>query len=308
MSNNDKQLHGISVVIPVLNAAEYLPALLEALQEQKPSAPAEVILVDSCSTDNTREIAALHPSVRVIPIENFSHGRARNLGVRAATGDIVVLMTQDATPSDSAWLANLVEPLGRDNVVATYSRQIPRSTASPMERFYLQTNFPDGLPVRRPKEITANPDLTDVLFSNVSAAIVREILLAHPFDEELIMCEDRQFAKEIYMAGYATVYQPSSVVIHSHNHPLSVVFKRYFDSVYAIQQMLSDYEMKNSVSFGIGYLWNEMRYITRHAPLTLPYYALFVLAKVTGVIAGHAAKYLPQSIRRRLSLHRYHWE
>ena len=34
------------------------------------------------STDGTREIAAADPRVRVVPIEAFTHGRARNLGDR----------------------------------------------------------------------------------------------------------------------------------------------------------------------------------------------------------------------------------
>ena len=45
-----------------------------------------------------------------MPIADFSHGRARNLGAREAKGEIVVLLTQDAVPADRAWLARLLEP------------------------------------------------------------------------------------------------------------------------------------------------------------------------------------------------------
>ena len=44
----------ISVVIPVLNAAGMLPALLKALAAQHPLPPDEIVLVDSLSTDDTR--------------------------------------------------------------------------------------------------------------------------------------------------------------------------------------------------------------------------------------------------------------
>ncbi|MBI2438832.1 MAG: glycosyltransferase, partial [Lentisphaerae bacterium] len=47
----------ISVVIPVLNAAGTLPALLKALVIQQPRPPDEIVLVDSLSTDATRQIA-----------------------------------------------------------------------------------------------------------------------------------------------------------------------------------------------------------------------------------------------------------
>ena len=83
-----------SVVIPVLNAAAYLPALLRRLSAQKPAAPAEIILVDSMSTDATAEIAASWPGVVRISIANFTHGRSRNVGARVAKGEVVVLLSQ----------------------------------------------------------------------------------------------------------------------------------------------------------------------------------------------------------------------
>ena len=108
----------VSVVIPVLNAAAFLPDLLKAISAQEPKPPAEVILVDSLSTDGTREIAASDPRVRVIPISDFSHGRARNLGAREARGEIVALLTQDALPAGPDWLARLIEPFADPAVAA----------------------------------------------------------------------------------------------------------------------------------------------------------------------------------------------
>ncbi len=109
----------VSVVIPTLNAAPYLAGLLDALFSQLPQAPAEVVLVDSLSTDTTAGIAASDQRVRVVPIANFSHGRARNIGAREAQGEIVVLLTQDALPAGSAWLAHLLAPFEDPQVVAT---------------------------------------------------------------------------------------------------------------------------------------------------------------------------------------------
>ncbi len=227
----------VSVVIPVLNAARHLPALLSALRAQRPAAPREVILVDSGSTDGTPGLAAAHPEARVVPIADFSHGRARNLGAREAKGAIVALLTQDALPSDPSWLARLLEPFADASVAAAYSRQVPREDATPMERFFLLTRFPPGEPVRRERRGDAPPGLEDVFFSNVAAAVRRDVLLAHPFDEALIMSEDQQFARDVLQAGYATVYQPASVVVHSHRYGLGTVFRRYFDSVYSLTEI-----------------------------------------------------------------------
>ena len=54
-------------------------------------APAEILVVDSTSTDGTPEIAAACPKVRVIPIErkDFDHGGSRSMAARQARGDIL---------------------------------------------------------------------------------------------------------------------------------------------------------------------------------------------------------------------------
>jgi len=300
--------HTVSVVIPVLNAEAYLPELLPAIFGQRPVPPREVILVDSMSRDQTRALAARWPAVRIVPISNFSHGRARNLGVQEATGEVVVLMTQDALPQDAHWLEHLLEPMADPRVAAVCSRQVPRADANPMERYFLATHFPPGTPIRRERQGAGSLSFQQVFFSNVSAAVRRELLLKYPFDETLIMSEDQQLSRDLLQAGYAVVYQPSSVVIHSHNYSLPTVFRRYFDSVYSLTVIFPDHGMDTSASMGLRYLAHEALYIARHHPLTLPRYALYTLMKTLGTVAGHFADKLPRRLVRHLSLHRYHWE
>ena len=64
-------------------------------------------------------------------------------------GRFVVMLTQDALPADRKWLAALLAPFADPQVVASYSRQVPRADANPMERFFLERRFPPGPPVRR---------------------------------------------------------------------------------------------------------------------------------------------------------------
>ncbi len=298
----------VSVVIPVRNAATTLPKLLDTLFSQKPSAPNEVILVDSLSTDETRQIALSYAHVKVIPITHFSHGRARNIGAQAAEGDIIVLMTQDALPEDNAWLSPLLASFSDSKVAAVYSRQIPRPDAPPTEYFFLDYHFPSGEPVCRVK--TGNKPLTfeTVFFSNVSAAIRRSLLIRFPFDENLIMSEDQQFARDLLDAGYAVIYQPESVVIHSHCYTLKTAFRRYFDSVYSLTVIFPNHGIGTSASIGLRYLVKEVKYILRHHPLYFPYYCLYTLAKTTGTLAGHFAEKMPGKLLKKLSLHSYHWK
>jgi len=298
----------VSVVIPVLNAAAFLPKLMDALFGQDGVVPMEVVLVDSMSTDGTRELMASDPRVRIVPITNFSHGRARNLGAREAKGDILVLLTQDALPANGNWLTELLAPFSDPQVAATYSRQIPNPNANPMERYFLLTHFPPGGPVRRVRQGDESLTLSRVFFSNVSSAIRREVLLKFPFDEELIMSEDQQFSRDVMAAGYAIAYQPSSVVFHSHNYSLSTSFRRYFDSVYSLTIVFPRHGVGTSTGMGLRYIAGEVRFMLREYPSWLPYYLLYNCAKAGGTLAAHVAERLPLGLRRRMSLHRYHWK
>jgi rhamnosyltransferase len=297
----------VSVVIPVLNAAAYLPTLLEALFAQQPVPPMEVVLVDSMSTDETRAIAERYERVKVVPVARFTHGGSRNLGVQNAAGDIVILMTQDALPENDQWMARLLEPFADDRVAAAYSRQVPWPGVNPMERYFLQTHFPAEPAVRREKKGDQPLGLRDVFFSNVSGAVRRELLLRYPFDEELIMSEDQQVSRDLMNAGYAVVYQPTSVVIHSHNYSLPVCFRRYFDSVYSLTRIFPRHDLGTSASMGFGYLGQEAKYILKNYPLRVPHYLLYTTMKTLGTLAGHFVHRMPRFLLRRLSLHRYHW-
>ncbi len=299
----------VSVVIPIINAAPYLPALLDRLAAQQPAPPAEIILVDSGSTDDSRAIASARANVRIVPIENFSHGRARNLGIQTAGGDIVVLLTQDALPQDNQWLAALLAPLADPAVAAVFSRQVPRPDAPPTENFFLNYHFPPGAPRRWQADAQTAPAFgRTVFFSNVSAAIRRSCLPAHPFDETLIMSEDQQLARDLLAAGHAIVYQPASVVVHSHRYSLNLAFRRYFDSVYSLTQIFPEHDMQASASLGLRYLRQETWFIIRRHPWYLPYYILYTMAKTAGTIAGHYAGRMPRKLARFCSLHRYHWD
>lgn len=299
----------VSVVIPVLDAAEYLPELLPAILGQEGVLVEEVVLVDSGSRDRTLEIAADFERLRMVAVDKFSHGRARNLGAAAACGDMIAFLSQDALPADRSWLRELCAPLADPTTAAVFSRQVPRAYANPMERFFLQTHFPPGERLVMRRSGAATPAFQrEVFLSNVSAAMRRGTLERFPFDEQLIMSEDQQFARDVVAAGMAVVYNPDSIVRHSHNYSLKTVFQRYFDSIYSLTKLFSEHKVETSAAMAAHYLGSELRYIVRNNPLWLPYYFLYTMSKSAGAFLGHFAERLPRPLARGMSLHKHYWE
>ncbi len=88
----------ISIIIPVYNSADYLPACLDSVLAQTHPAT-EIILVEDGSTDNSPQIceeyAQKDPCIRIISGSHGGPGAARNLGIRAATGEYIVFADSD---------------------------------------------------------------------------------------------------------------------------------------------------------------------------------------------------------------------
>ncbi|MGC4085097.1 MAG: glycosyltransferase [Vicinamibacterales bacterium] len=107
----------VSVVVCAYNAADTLEDNLTSL-ERLTYPNYEIILVNDGSRDRTSEIGHSHPSVRVIDIPNGGLSAARNVGLAAATGEIVAYTDAD-TRVDRDWLTFLVQPFLRSDVVGS---------------------------------------------------------------------------------------------------------------------------------------------------------------------------------------------
>jgi len=298
----------VSIIIPTKNGGDHLSKTLVMAYGQSYPRPFEVIIIDSGSVDGTIDIARRYPArlVQIRP-EEFGHGTTRNLGARLAEGRCLVFITQDAVPTSDRWLHNLVRHLEAPDVAGVYGRQIPREGTNPVERFFLYSRYPAHSIVQSAGQ--GQIDLDTIFFSNANSAVKREVLDQHPFLDGLIMSEDQEWAKRVLLNGYAVIYEPEATVYHSHNSGPRGMFKRYFDSGVSLRQFAhEEYSTHRFIRNGLNYVRQEMKFLVANGYLQwIPYALLYDLSKFMGLSLGKEERFLAAALKRRLSLHAYHW-
>lgn len=302
----------ISIVIPVKNGGSDLARCLEAISRQQLGEEVEVVVIDSASSDGSVELARGHGAVvREIPAAEFTHGRSRNLGAGIARGELLVFISQDAYPVGEDWLARLTAPLRSDEDVAgVYGRQLPHEGARPPERFFL--DFLYGAE-RREQRVSGPAELTmeTTLFSNVNAAIRRELWQRFPFPEDLVMSEDQDWSRRVLLEGYTVVYEPAAAVRHSHNYTLLGAFRRFFDSGASAENAYlagEEQSVQALRSAALRYAREEFTWLWRTGQRRwLPYTAVYEGVKGLGLVLGANHRRLPLWLKRRLSALPSHW-
>jgi glycosyltransferase involved in cell wall biosynthesis len=218
-----------SVVIPTKNGEKWIGECLDAVHSQESVGQVEVLLVDSGSTDGTLQIARRYP-VRIVEItaQDFHHARTRNYAATLTTGKYLVFLSQDAIPANESWLKAMLRNFEDETVGAVYGRQVPKAGSTSERHDALSTMYGSERVV---KDASSKESLGYQYyhFSDVNAAIRREVWEAIRFPEEFKVFEDLGIAKRILDAGWKIVYEPDASVVHSHNHTTTELFKRYFD-------------------------------------------------------------------------------
>ncbi|MBK5272439.1 MAG: glycosyltransferase [Bacteroidia bacterium] len=101
----------ITLIVPVFNESHTIADLINTIRDQS-LLPAEIILVDGGSTDNTvqlaREFAINEPRFHIIEAGRAMPGKGRNIGSRSATTEWIAF-TDAGIKLDKYWLENLVK-------------------------------------------------------------------------------------------------------------------------------------------------------------------------------------------------------
>ena len=208
----------LSVVVPTLNAAAEIGALLGLIEGQT-LRPREILVVDSSSDDGTAAEVANHPEVGLIVIDrkDFNHGSTRDMALRRTSGDFVCFLTQDAVPASDEYLAKLVAPmLTNEDIALVSGRQLPKADARRFEQLVRGFNYPDGPSVRGIDDLQTY-GIKTFFASDVCSCYRRTAYEACGGFDAVNTNEDMLMAARFVAAGYRVAYEPAAEVYHSHN-------------------------------------------------------------------------------------------
>jgi glycosyltransferase involved in cell wall biosynthesis len=139
----------ISIIIPAYNVEGSIGNVLEGLRAWRDRA--EIIVIDDGSTDRTAEIAE-RAGVRVIRHRvNKGYGAALKAGIRAARGEVIVMMDSDGE-HDAAQIQALLDAMPDNEMVvgargkgshAPLLRRPGKWILSKVANYLAETNIPD---------------------------------------------------------------------------------------------------------------------------------------------------------------------
>jgi len=104
-------LKKISILIPVYNEKKSLMEILKKVEDVDFGLEKEIILIDDCSTDGTKELYKEISHKVLYHEKNQGKGAALRTGIEAASGDIIIIQDADLeyNPQDYTKLVDLIK-------------------------------------------------------------------------------------------------------------------------------------------------------------------------------------------------------
>ena len=214
-----------SVVIPCYNCADVVGDQLTGLADQEFARPWEVLLVDNGSTDDLAAAVAPFknrlPGVRIVMATDArGAAHARNVGARAARGDVLLFADADDVVG-AGWLAAMVKALETHAFVACRMDfdKLNAPTEGPARRRSIQQEglqsytYPDFLPHAAGGTLGVRREVHEAVGG---------------FDTSLLKLQDTDYCWRIQLAGYDMAFVPDAVIHYRLRETLSETWRQAF--------------------------------------------------------------------------------
>jgi poly-beta-1,6-N-acetyl-D-glucosamine synthase len=196
----------LTVLVPAYNEAESVGDTVRSLFAQT-RAPAEIIVIDDCSTDATAAIAAA-AGARVIrpPSNTGSKAGAQNFALRFVTTEYVMAIDADTTLAPDA-IEKLAPAFGAADVAAACGFVLPRHVRTIWERGrYIEYLFAFTF-YKQVQDFYGRPMISSGCFSMYRTDVLKE-MGGWP---TTTLAEDMDLTWRLYQAGHAVRFIPEAV-------------------------------------------------------------------------------------------------
>jgi glycosyltransferase involved in cell wall biosynthesis len=115
----------LSIIIPIFNEKDTLLKILDKIEKVPLPWEKEIVLIDDCSTDGTRDILKNIPAAykKVFLEKNSGKGAAIRAGLKLATGDYVIIQDADLEYDPNDYL-KMIAALDAEHQVIYGSRNL----------------------------------------------------------------------------------------------------------------------------------------------------------------------------------------
>lgn len=238
-----------TVFIPTYFGEQFLDELLDRVCTQIVDFDYEVLIYDTSSTDRTPEIiekyAQKYDNIRhkIITKADYGHGKTRRDAAYDAKGEIVVYLSQDATPAHDRWLYEMVKPFElNEKIAGVMGKQDPRPNAFPLLKNEVRAVFsnfgPDGGTTLFYKDdfVKSQGQYDFIAFySDVNSAGRKSILTGEIPYKPVPYAEDQLFGRDVIDAGYIKAFAARGNVLHTNDIRLRDYKARMFDETMGLR-------------------------------------------------------------------------
>jgi peptidoglycan/xylan/chitin deacetylase (PgdA/CDA1 family)/glycosyltransferase involved in cell wall biosynthesis len=211
----------LSVIVPTLNRKKVLERTLPALEAQDlPPDEFEVIVIDNGSSDGTLQfLEAWKPpfASRILQVSRRGVSAARNAGVLAASGTLILFLDDDLIASPTLFSRHCAahQAVTQQQIVRGHVTVAPGSSKTIIrgltESYYEHLNqlLTSELELRFPDDV--GPSIS-LLSSMVNCSMPREALLrCGGFDEAIFAAEDLELGIRLWKMGLPLRCDPAAV-------------------------------------------------------------------------------------------------
>lgn len=269
----------VTIVVATYDRPDDLRACLSCLNAQQSPRSVEIIVVDNNPASKlTPPVVAESPQIKLIQEPRKGLSYARNAGIIASCGAIIVTTDDDVTmPVD--WLETLIQSFNREDVMAVTGNVLPIELETSSQaffetygglgrgfnRFEVDGNWFEACPYRTVPTwnlgATANAAFRASIFKHPSIGLIDETLgVGTPTG----CSEDTYIFYKVLKLGYTIIYESDAFVWHRHRNTLQSFRKQIYNYskghvAYHLTTLLNDGDLRVIARLIVGlpliHLW-----------------------------------------------------